>query len=62
MTTHTEPRTSTGMATAGNNRKVHLIAYDTDEGFHTLCGLDTPKRPQTTQDTLPKCRRCFGKG
>lgn len=46
-------------ATAGNNRKVHAVREVLAHGFRTYCGLITPRRPQTTQERLPKCRRCF---
>lgn len=46
-------------ATAGNNRRVHLVRYSTPDHNVTLCGAKTPHQPQTTQGTLPKCRRCF---
>lgn len=49
-----------GRATAGNNRKVHVILREQgDSEFLTMCGIKTPRRPQTTQERLPKCRRCF---
>jgi hypothetical protein len=49
-----------GNATAGNNRKVHLLKEQTADNFKTLCGTWVPRRPQTTQVQLPKCKRCFG--
>lgn len=49
-----------GSATAGNNRRVHLIRRTVTDGFVTMCGALTPRRPQTTQEQLPKCKRCFG--
>lgn len=48
-----------GSATAGNNRAVHVIRYALPDAFVTECGIRTPRRPQTTQDRLPKCGRCF---
>jgi hypothetical protein len=46
-------------ATAGNNKRVHLIREQHDEHYVTVCGTRTPRRPQTTQESLPKCGRCF---
>lgn len=51
-----------GRATAGNNRKIHAIRGEVTEPRHeyvTLCGIRVPARPQTTQQPLPKCKRCF---
>jgi hypothetical protein len=48
-----------GAATAGNNRAVHVIRYALADSFVTMCGATTPRRPQTTQEQLPKCGRCF---
>jgi hypothetical protein len=46
-------------ATAGNNRRVHLVRETHDDYNLTVCGVRTPRRPQTTQEPLPNCRRCF---
>ena len=48
-----------GAATAGNNRRVHLVRESFPDHNLTLCGVKTPRRPQTTQEQLPKCARCF---
>lgn len=48
-----------GRATAGNNRKIHAIRQTLELHYVTLCGALVPKRPQTTQQQLPKCKRCF---
>lgn len=51
--------TNAGMATAGNNLKVHRVAWQTPTTTHTECGLDIPRQPQATQEPLAKCQRCF---
>lgn len=48
-----------GSVTAGNSRAVHVIRYALPDAFVTMCGQQTPRRPQTTQEQLPKCGRCF---
>ena len=47
------------IVTAGNNKKIHAVKEKHDDHFVTACGLKTPRRPQTTQKRLDKCRRCF---
>ena len=47
-------------ATAGNNRRVHIVRATHPDYNLTECGVRTPRQPQTTQERLPKCRRCFG--
>lgn len=59
MSTTVRDYTVAGRATAGNNRAVHLIRYALPDGFITMCGTRTPHRPQTTQEQLPKCGRCY---
>lgn len=49
-------------ATAGNNRRVHLVREVWHDHNLTMCGAETPRSPQTTQEPLPKCQRCFGRG
>lgn len=51
-----------GQATAGNNKSVHIVRLTLSTHFTTMCGLKVPRKPQTTQEQLPKCRRCFGGG
>lgn len=48
-----------GRATAGNNLKVHLIRETHADHYRTLCGVKTPRSPQTTQESLPDCKRCY---
>jgi hypothetical protein len=48
-----------GQASAGNNKRVHRIAEAYPDHYRADCGALIPARPQTTQATLPKCRRCF---
>jgi len=48
-----------GRAAAGNNRRVHVLRRDAGTYNVAMCGARIPKQPQTTQERLPKCHRCF---
>lgn len=50
-----------GNSTAGNNRMVHVIHRVETDWYTARCGARVPKRPQSTQDTLPECKRCHGR-
>lgn len=47
-----------GKSTAGNNRMVHVIRDIDGDHAVAYCGARIPRQPQTTQDQLPKCKRC----